>query len=478
MGYVGKKPADIIATAVDTTTGTFSGDLTVDTNTLYVDSANNRVGVGTVSPSDLLELSGSTAQPAIRLNDTDVSGLYHRIFTPTNTGLAISADTGNVASDSFLRFDVDGSEAMRIDSNGNVGIGVVPETWTTSLSTRALQVGDVTSIHEVASEYSRFASNMYYDGTFKYITSNPATRYTQQGGTHVWDYASSGSADGAITFNEAMRIDSSGNLLVGKTSSGIATAGIELRSNDDVLITSNGSQALYLNRLSSDGSIVEFRQAGTTKGSIGVNTKLYIGGSGETHTTGVSFQGSGTSTNRNISPSDGSGSLVDGAINLGSSSSRWNSLWLSGGVYLGGTGSANYLDDYEEGTWIATITTDGTDFTTSGRGTDGYYTKIGNKVVAYFSASINSPSSGTGNLIITGLPFTANNISYVTSMIGWGRVDLASSYVPYGDVVDNTTTLRFLYSVNNANPSRVLASDLNGNITPYITGSITYRTNS
>jgi len=64
--------------------------------------ASNNVGIGTSSPSDLLELSGDTAQPAIRLTDADVSGLYHRIFTPTNTGLAISADTGNVAADSFF----------------------------------------------------------------------------------------------------------------------------------------------------------------------------------------------------------------------------------------------------------------------------------------------------------------------------------------------------------------------------------------
>ena len=30
---------------------------------------------------------------------------------------------------------------------------------------------------------------------------------------------------------------------------------------------------------------------------------------------------------------------------------RFKDLYLSGGVYLGGTGSANQLDDYEEGTW-------------------------------------------------------------------------------------------------------------------------------
>jgi hypothetical protein len=103
-------------------------DGSAPTERLRIDSAGN-VGIGTNDPSDLLELSGDTAQPAIRLTDADVSGLYHRVFTPTNTGLAISADTGNVAADSFLRFDVDGSEAMRIDSSGNVGIGQAPSNF-------------------------------------------------------------------------------------------------------------------------------------------------------------------------------------------------------------------------------------------------------------------------------------------------------------------------------------------------------------
>jgi hypothetical protein len=454
MTYVGKKPASIIATAVDTTTGTFSGDLTVDTNTLYVDSANNRVGVGTVSPANTLSVEGSGTGLNINSTNDEVKKIVFE-NSGTTTGYI-----GSSSSSPIRLLDGSANERMRIDSSGNVGIGVVPETWTTSLSTRALQVGDVTSIHEVASEYSRFASNMYYDGTFKYITSNPATRYTQQGGTHVWDYASSGSADGAITFNEAMRIDSSGNLLVGKTSSGIATAGIELRSNDDVLITSNGSQALYLNRLSSDGSIVEFRQAGTTKGSIGVNTKLYIGGSGETHTTGVSFQGSGTSTNRNISPSDGSGSLVDGAINLGSSSSRWNSLWLSGGAYIGGTGSANYLDDYEEGTFTPTWNGYTTLASTSGK-----YVKVGNQVTVYAKlvTGTDTDSSAVG---INNLPFT------ITGDLGGGSV--FHNNVNFRDqhwvtAFNSNSTSCYLYGENGGADSTVRYNGTN----PQLGGSAT-----
>ena len=41
-------------------------------------------------------------------------------------------------------------------------------------------------------------------------------------------------------------------------------------------------------------------------------------------------------------------------MDIGSSSKRFKDLYLSGGAYLGGTGAANKLDDYEEGTWTPT----------------------------------------------------------------------------------------------------------------------------
>ena len=68
---------------------------------------------------------------------------------------------------------------------------------------------------------------------------------------------------------EKARLDASGNLLVGKTSSGIGTEGIELRANDDVMITQSGDTCLYLNRLSSDGGIIDLRKDGSTVGVIG-----------------------------------------------------------------------------------------------------------------------------------------------------------------------------------------------------------------
>ena len=80
-------------------------------------------------------------------------------------------------------------------------------------------------------------------------------------------------------------------------------------------------------------------------------------------------------------------------------------LTLSGGVYLGGTGAANLLDDYEEGSWTPAW---GEAVSSSyGGGNLGYYTKIGDTVHIYFYLSWNSKTGGNGNFAsITGLPFS------------------------------------------------------------------------
>jgi hypothetical protein len=58
----------------------------------------------------------------------------------------------------------------------------------------------------------------------------------------------------------------------------------------------------------------------------------------------------------NLYPTNGSGNSTDATLDIGDSAARFKDLYLSGGVYLGGTVAANYLDDYEEGTWTPTIT--------------------------------------------------------------------------------------------------------------------------
>jgi len=73
MGYTGKKPTNVVDVS-ETQSLTVDGDLTVDTNTLKVDSANNRVGVGTASPAHELVIQTASADPTFRIHaDTDSS---------------------------------------------------------------------------------------------------------------------------------------------------------------------------------------------------------------------------------------------------------------------------------------------------------------------------------------------------------------------------------------------------------------------
>lgn len=96
---------------------TITGDLTVDTNTLHVDSANNRVGVNTVSPDANLHIDGNVS---ISSNEKIQFGSVNRyIQNPSGTELRLGADN----SSGIITGYTNGTERMRIDSSGNALFG-------------------------------------------------------------------------------------------------------------------------------------------------------------------------------------------------------------------------------------------------------------------------------------------------------------------------------------------------------------------
>ena len=94
------------------------GNLTVDTNTLHVNSSNNRVGVGTTSPNNPLEIAhtGSVGAGGLRIGDPSTIASDTGIYLRTTGDAVIGAAGGNIVFDTNMAVQED----MRIDSSGRV----------------------------------------------------------------------------------------------------------------------------------------------------------------------------------------------------------------------------------------------------------------------------------------------------------------------------------------------------------------------
>ena len=92
---------------------------------------------------------------------------------------------------------------------------------------------------------------------------------------YFWNYENAPVVIGTNN-TERMRIDSSGNLLVGKTTTAVNTQGIQLGSNGRFYATSDGAESAVFNRKTSDGTIADFRKDNTSVGSIATNAGALV----------------------------------------------------------------------------------------------------------------------------------------------------------------------------------------------------------
>jgi len=131
---------------------------------------------------------------------------------------------------------------------------------------------------------------------------------------------------------------------------------------------------------------------------------------------------------------------TDNTVDLGASSTRFKDIYLSGGAFLGGTGSANKLTDYEEGTWTPFIQASVSNPTVGYAVQNGVYVKVGQLVLASANMEINSFSGGSGNTEVGGLPFASS----ATSM-----------FSPHAVLLDNLANDRKQVTVQLANNGTV-----------------------
>jgi hypothetical protein len=102
-------------------------DFNVDDGTLVVDSTNNNVGIGTTPDTDA-QLHIRSNDTIIRMEDADDNGSYADIRYLNGRLVIQSDDNSSSGYSPTIEFQVDDSEAMRIDSTGNVGIGTTDTT--------------------------------------------------------------------------------------------------------------------------------------------------------------------------------------------------------------------------------------------------------------------------------------------------------------------------------------------------------------
>tara|TARA_R110000796_G_scaffold238393_1_gene358741 strand:- start:355 stop:1764 length:1410 start_codon:yes stop_codon:yes gene_type:complete len=301
-------------------------------------------------------------------------------------------------------------------------------------------------------------------------------------------------SNGAASSTERMRIDSAGQVYT--------TTGITGANSDMATGYVSGTGSIYSRGFITSGA--RSNNTGYLAGLAIVNgDNAQNGGSGSTARLVANIGGEVVTNDSNAQDDSGGDMTFWTKPDGGSIAERMRVLsggdvkLVTGNLVIGAEGKgidfsnqagtatdtvSELLDHYEEGTCTLEITADGgTDFTTAtnNRTETSYYTRVGNTVMIIAAAvGGGAMSGGNGNVLITGLPFASSDTA--GKGIGVGAVQFGRfGAVGGNDIIainsQNATTFRFKINNNDANPTVIAASDLNGNSSPFFSTTLVYK---
>ena len=391
---------------------------------------NGNVGIGTSSPDEALSIAKS-GNSSIRLGQAGGNYAYRlraNVNSSVNGGFLIEdAVTGSdlykvtSGSSGIHRFSIDASEKVRIDSSGNVGIGTsspdvtlhvysstISQSWSDNDADLIKLEGAVEGINFVNST-TGFISFSDTDararGLIEYLHSSDSMQFDTAG-------------------SEKMRIASSGNVGIGTT------------SPDTPLEVSK--------QVSGEIELARFRIKGQTNNPM---LRVFADESQKLLTIGTS------------------GSVSGSQLAFDTSGGEAIRILSTGGItFNGDSATANALDDYEEGIWTPSYGGSTTNPTLTYDIRGGRYVKVGRVVHCEGRLRTDAASGGSGNLQITGLPFTPAPESTVRAGIDIGVASTWSTYRPTEGLVKNNSTIIDLFRATTNSYANITVANL-GNTT-------------
>jgi hypothetical protein len=188
----------------------------------------------------------------------------------SGAGVFTIASPNSASSYTITLPTVTGGSFIASDASGNVGIGTTPSAWDSS--SKALQFAGG-SLWAFSTTQMAVTQNLYYNssGNFIYVNTATASAYRQISGAHSWWNAPSGTAGAIATLTQAMTLNTSGTLLIGKTSDDSTTNGFTFGvTGKQVGTVSTGTNEIFVyNNTSTGGAAqIDFRTANVEKGYI------------------------------------------------------------------------------------------------------------------------------------------------------------------------------------------------------------------